>query len=184
MSKELTEKERQNLAITFNHAVLESLKNVRTNFLTLAAAMKEVRDKKFYLELNYDNFEQYCWSPEISMKPSTINGYIRLYENLVLKKEIEVDRLKNIAISKLNMIQSAKNPEEWIDEARESALSDLRKKFLKKEKGIELEDNEIQNYIKNQKEEVKPEEKPDTPKCKTCGTELICPYCAGQEGSL
>jgi len=139
----------QDLAEKTWNVAINSLHLTRKNMLAFAGAMKLIRDKELFTHRSYDNFEQACCSPELSISPKTVNNYIAIYEYWIEKQKIKMDELAGIEYNKLLLLKKVKKPIEFFEEAKTLAYKDFKKVILEKEFKLEPdESSEINNYIK------------------------------------
>jgi len=166
MEKKLIEHERQQRALAMNNQILESLALLRTRTIILASALKEIFDNELYKELDCETFEIYCCQPEISLQPSTAKHYIAIYRELIETKKIDIESVKDISMNKLELLRKAKNPEKYLADAKALAYSDFKKEIYKKELKINLDDDEVERYIKKNEDKEKGCPHWDGKKCK------------------
>jgi hypothetical protein len=146
----MKDRDREEKAQTFHTAIVESVKGINKNMRIMILSAKQIKDNTLFLDLGYDSFNQYLASPEISVKPATMEKYIKIYEETVGKDKITNAEFEKVPISKLELIAPLKNPHSWIDKARELSYTDLRKNILEKVHGIKAD--EIDNYAKKVEE--------------------------------
>lgn len=98
-------------------------------FWELIATIKVFRDSRLWEELDYDSFSQYLAQPEVSLRESTVNDYIRVYDQLSLVDSV-AQRIKYLPRSKARLIApqvNEENAEELVEKALTLSWSDLRK---------------------------------------------------------
>jgi hypothetical protein len=123
----------------------EAKRQINYNFVLLAHDLKEIKDNKFYLVLQYDTFESYIAQPELSFDRSSVYRLIQIYETFVLKYNVAPERLSEIEWTKLALVAPHTNKENYEDllaDARELSRSDLREKFTESQE-CEHEPTEI-----------------------------------------
>ena len=122
-----------------NQKVINLKKQIEGNFLKLGAYLKEIKEKRLYMDLSYNTFEEYIAQPELSLNRRTVYSIIGVYEDFVCNQShIEVEEIKEIGYAKLDRIRQFKqsdNFEEWIYKAKTLSLSDLGAE-IKETKGI------------------------------------------------
>ncbi|MHB8482785.1 MAG: hypothetical protein ACYDBV_08655 [Nitrospiria bacterium] len=112
-----------------NEKVNSVKKGLQGTFLTLAALLKENRDKEYYKVLDYETFEDYIASPELSFDRSVVYRLIQVYEKFAIEYNVAPARLIESDYSKLAEIVPVVNQdnyEEWLDKAISLSRSDLR----------------------------------------------------------
>jgi hypothetical protein len=73
-------------------------------FLALGKLLKEIRDKRLYEVLDYENFGQFLASDELSISRESAFLYIRVYEFFVEYLELDESYVATIPVSKLAML--------------------------------------------------------------------------------
>lgn len=141
---------------------------IQNGFVSLAKKLKEVRDRKLYLAIDCETFEDYT-EKTLGIKKSQAYKYISIIENL---GEEFSTRVEKVGITKLSLISSLtfEERQQVIDNTNleEVSVSELKEqiKQLKQEKESELKklkfekDNEtakLQNKIDKLKEDLKKE---------------------------
>jgi hypothetical protein len=151
--KEITVKDKQVVAQKLHEEVLRYLKQGRMSAIVLGKLLKDIRDQELYRLLvagkddDYDiTFKQYVCLPEISLKPSTANKYIAIWEGLE-EYDIKLETVQNVDINKLAMVLKTDDPKKWLKDAMVLAYSDLEKEINEKVYGIKAEDNEVEEFI-------------------------------------
>jgi hypothetical protein len=92
------------LAFYAYNQVLLVKKTQEVLFLALGRLLKEIRDRKLYLHLDYDNFSQFCASEEISFSREKAYMYIRVYEFYIDWLRLKEDDMKNFDLARLAMM--------------------------------------------------------------------------------
>lgn len=73
-------------------------------FMAMGKLLKEIRDKKLYLTLDYDNFGQFLSSDEISISRESAFQYIRVYEFYIQYLELDENYVGKMPVSKLSIM--------------------------------------------------------------------------------
>lgn len=73
-------------------------------FLVIGSILKEIRDKKIYKTLDYDNFGQFLASEEVSYSREAAYMYIRVFEFYIDYLEMSEDKIGSINLSRLSMM--------------------------------------------------------------------------------
>ena len=146
-------KEEQDMAHLYEQKLKECINDIKLNVVKFALLMKYIKETESFKimmgsEITFDVFTQH---PDyyIGYKSATINQYIKDVEDMERKGLIETD-YANLTMNKIHLIKSAKNPKKWIGAAESLGFSDLKKEFYEKEKGVKLDDNDVENYIKRE----------------------------------
>ena len=106
-------------------------KGIEKSFIKLGAYLKEIRDRKLYIEVSFDTFEAYIAQPELAMERRTVFSIIGVYEDFVENEkcgQLHLDEITEIGYTKLERIRQFKNEAdfgEWISKAKQLSLSDL-----------------------------------------------------------
>ncbi len=129
-------------AFNLYRKLLQARQGHQLFFLALGKLLKEIKDNKVYVTLNYDHFEDFIASPEISFSRESVYLFIRVYEYYVEKLGMSEDRISEITVTKLSlMIPMTKDlsKEDAIEKIEE--LSTLRHNdFMIRSKQNKLDD--------------------------------------------
>jgi hypothetical protein len=84
--------------------------------------------------LGYESVRHYCADPEIGISRSTYHRMIRAYEQTVVRRQIDFDRIKQLDRSKVDIVLSKvttgeKAIDEALDDAETLGLQDLRELY-------------------------------------------------------
>jgi hypothetical protein len=142
-SKELTELTEKMFAIAIN-----SLHESRKMLLSFAGAMKVIRDQKLYQQRQYDSFDAFCVSPEISLNPKTVEMYISLYSYWIEDKKKKMDEMAGIEMNKLVLLRKVAKPEKYFHDAKTLSFNEFRKVIQKEEFKLDPEEEETSEYSK------------------------------------
>lgn len=97
-------------------------------FLVMGKLLKDVRDDKLYVELDYDNFSQFLASEELSFSREKAYMCIKTYEYYIDYLELDPERIGRMNISRLSMmvgmLKKIKNKAEVVKEIEK--MSSLR----------------------------------------------------------
>ena len=127
MSNEIEEKIGEK-AYYINEEITTLVRNIRSNYITLAELLYKMKTENLWQYLSYESFWAYVGSPEISLKRSTVYKLLGIYEKFVLEEKVSHDRLAGVDYNKLDMVRTKVegDAEEWIEKAKELSRSDLR----------------------------------------------------------
>ena len=95
-------------AVKLNQEILISADNAQKSIWTMCTKLKEMRDGKFYKELGYNNFEDYCES-EVGFSRMQAHKYIAIVENVKLEN---VNSSLQIGVSKLYLLSTISESEQ------------------------------------------------------------------------
>ena len=114
--------------------VLALKQQIGKSFWEFGLELKAIRDRQLYLAGDYDTFEQYLGSPEVSIDRSTAYDWIGIVETFSALY-VEPSDIADIEWSKLRKIRRVviRNPEqvqEWLSKARVLSRSDLSKELM------------------------------------------------------
>lgn len=122
-----------------NHTYIINInKQISENLWALAITLKINRDKKYYRLLDYDTWESYLATPEISLSRSFVFKLIKNYEIWVEKYNVSQEKLQDIDSEKLYLvgtIADENNYKELLEKAKTLSRSDLNAE-IKETKGI------------------------------------------------
>ncbi len=118
------------IAFNTHQKVLDIKRNIEGRFIELGGILKEIRDKKLYINLSYDTFEGYLAQPELALNRSTVYAIINVYETFIEGKsgQPDITEIAEIGYTKLSRISQFKSDpdfNEWIYKAKTLSLSDL-----------------------------------------------------------
>lgn len=94
-------------AVKLHQEILTSANLAQQNLWTMCTKLKEMRDGKFYKELGYHNFEDYCES-EVGFNRTQAHKYIAIIENV----SESVYSSKQIGVSKLYLLSTISESEQ------------------------------------------------------------------------
>jgi hypothetical protein len=80
---------------------------IRAVWVALAAYLHEFHQGKMWEHLDYDKFEDWLGSPEIGLGRSQVYALIETYEELVVKRELEEQRLGELEATKVAVVLPA-----------------------------------------------------------------------------
>jgi len=132
-------KTKDNIAFDINKKVIDLKKEVEGNFIKLGAYLKEIKEKRLYIDLSYNTFEEYIAQPDLSLNRRVVYSIIGVYEDFVCNQShIDMEEIKKIGYTKLERIRQFKEQpdfDEWIYKAKTLSLSDLGAE-IKETKGV------------------------------------------------
>ena len=100
--------EKRKEAESLNDDIIQRSKQLSDNIITIAILLKQMRDKKLYKELGFNNFEQYCEEKaDISYRHA--HRYISILENISPEN---LTTLSGLSVSKLMKIATLKPDEQ------------------------------------------------------------------------
>lgn len=76
-------------------------------FLSIGKMLKLMRDQKLYKNLDYDTFEQFLNSEELSFSREKAYLYIRTFELFVEKLQLDADELGKLGVVRLMVLHKA-----------------------------------------------------------------------------
>lgn len=125
----------------------EKLKLARTVqdavFIVIGRLLKLTRDRKLYHFLDFDNFEQFLASEELSFSREKAYAYIRIYELYVERLKLPMVDIQKLGVARLMLmspiIKDIENDEEAIekiDSMKDIRYSDFVRQ-VKEQKNIE-----------------------------------------------
>ena len=107
-------------------------KDINGGFLELAKRLKEIRDNKYYIQLDYDTFEAYIAQPELGFDRTSVYRFISIYEKFVIELKVPHEGLLSLDYNKLDMLIphiTEENKEELLNKAQTLSRSDLREEM-------------------------------------------------------
>jgi len=85
--------------------MLLSVKKIHdSSFLVIGKLLKDVRDDKMYLTLDYDNFSQFLASEELGFSREKAYMCIKTYEYYIEYLEMDPEKIGGMNISRLSMM--------------------------------------------------------------------------------
>ncbi|MDX9743619.1 MAG: hypothetical protein RBT59_07385 [Arcobacteraceae bacterium] len=122
------DKSTEDYAFKVYEKLLFAKKSHEVLFLVIGKLLKTIRDEKLYKKLDYETFEQFLGSEEISFSRESAFLYIRVYTYYVEYLELSEKKIREINVSRLSLmipvLKKIKNKEEIIDKIDE--LNSLR----------------------------------------------------------
>jgi hypothetical protein len=134
------------LAHATHQALIKAKLNYEGLFLIIGKLLKDVRDKKLYEELDYDNFTQFLNSEELSFSRESAYLYIRTFEYFIEGLELNPQVVQKIGINRLSnmipLLKTIENDDEKMEKIEE--LSSLRHSDFMRE--VKRERNKQRNH--------------------------------------
>lgn len=105
-------------------------------FLEVGRILKQFRDEKLYTALGegYDTWYGFLGSGELSLRTSTVQAYIQIYEVYIIRFQFQVEEIAQIPYDKLRLAlpsitktKTKEEAEEWLYKAKELSRSDILK---------------------------------------------------------
>ena len=116
-----------------NHnCIINIKKQISNNLWLLAISLKTNKDKKYYQLLDYETWESYLATPEISLSRFFVFKLIKNYEIWIEEYNVSQAKLQDIDSEKLYMagtIATKENYEEMLEKAKQLSRSDLSKEI-------------------------------------------------------
>jgi len=137
MTTELVKNKDYDLAY-LNYSEIRQRKELAAgNLLELGRLFKDNKDKKLYLLLGYDSFNEFLGDPEISLARSTVFSLIQIYEVFIQQLDSDPTLLRQIGHGKLQVIIPVvkDDPKNWLFKAKELSRTDLKEE-LREYKGL------------------------------------------------
>ena len=98
------DKNSKDYAFEVYEKLLFAKKSHEVLYLVLGKLLKDIRDEKLYLKLDYETFEQFLGSEEISFSRESAYMFIRVYTYYVEYLELSEDTVKEINLSRLSLM--------------------------------------------------------------------------------
>lgn len=120
--------------------IAELKATIQDSMLAVGGMLWEIRTNKLY-EVEYDSFEAFLGSPEISFARSTAFKIMAVYETFVLKldKAKEIEGVDADKLYRISGVVNNENVDMWIEKAKVNSRSDLAFE-VKKERGLPARD--------------------------------------------
>lgn len=119
--------------------IIKGCQAIRTVWVALAAKLHEFHFQKMWEERGCDTFEEWLGTPEISLGRSQTYALIEIYEELVMKRQIEPEKLTADASKIVQVLPALRRGEVEVDAALSDAevlsRADLREKYGKQSGG-------------------------------------------------
>lgn len=109
---------------------------IRQVWVALAAYLHEFYGAKMWEHLGHDNLEQWLGTPEIGLGRSQVYALIEMYEELVVKRQVDDEVLVELEATKVAVVLPALRRgevdlEEALADVESLSRSDLREKYGK-----------------------------------------------------
>lgn len=93
-------------AFDVHQSILVLKEQMGVRFLMLGKLLKEIRDKKHFIVLGYDNFISYIINSELGFKKSTAYGYIEIYDWFIERLGYDLQRIGKMSFNKMSRVLS------------------------------------------------------------------------------
>lgn len=148
---------RADRAFKLEKSLISKKESINLNFLDIGKILSEIKAKRLFVELGFDNATDWLSTLGISIRVAWY--LISVYEFFVLDKKLPTSALKDIDVTKLFDILPAvkkdtKNFDDWLEKAKVLRTADLRKELkefkLKEERKVIAEpiDTDIETEVK------------------------------------
>lgn len=122
-------------AFTVEEKIKKGVGAIRHVWIALAGHFHEFYTEQMWVPLGHDKFEEWLGDPDVGLGRSQTYALIEVYEELVVKREVDPDELGNFDASKLAVILPAlKRGEVGVDDALADVES-LSRSALKEKYG-------------------------------------------------
>lgn len=130
------EERRAKRAFTVEGKIKKGCSAIRAAWGALAGFLYELQREELWRDLGHDSFEAWLASPDIDLGRSQVYALIECYRELVLEREVPLDELKGLEVTKLSQVLPALRREEVeladaISDCESLSRSDLREKYRK-----------------------------------------------------
>jgi hypothetical protein len=161
--RELSKKEREELVakgFAIERTIVAATAGVNVATWTLAEALYEFHEGGFWGLLGYDTLNEFLARPDVGISRTQFFRLTRMWRDLVVVREIDVDDLKEIEPSKIDVVTPAISKgkvkvADALADARELGTRDLRTRYA------EANPN---------RQKLDPEEEPLRKQCSNCGS--------------
>jgi hypothetical protein len=116
-------------AIKSHELLIKISHTINKDCFALAVVLKNIRDKKLFLSLDYNTFESYCELSEANISYSQAKKFILVYERWIDTYGHQIEEIADIPMEKLYIASSqanSDNQEEWLEKARTLPRDELR----------------------------------------------------------
>jgi len=101
--------------------------------LLMGNALGRMREGRLYKLLDYDTWESYLGSPELSIRPRTAERMIRVARRWIGELGYATEQLEDVGITKLDLgvglLEAGEKPQRVLEDARALSSSDLIKQL-------------------------------------------------------
>lgn len=130
-------KVRQEIAYGIDQRVRGAIRAGRGAWWDLAEALYEFDEAHGWTAIGYDSIGEWLADPEITMKGRTYYRWVKVWRDAVIKQGLDVDRLRELDPSKIDIVMPSVNNgqilmEEAMSDAKVLGAADLREKYAKK----------------------------------------------------
>lgn len=124
--------------------VVAGCRAIRQAWILMASLLYEMRESQLYRLLDYDSFERWLASPEISLSRSHAYALIGAYQEFVIERGLDMEMVGAIEASKLAETLPALRAgevtaEDALADAEALSRSDLREKYRHDRGGLDAE---------------------------------------------
>lgn len=130
------EERRAKRAFNVEAKIKKGCSAIRAAWVALAGFLYEFQQEEMWRDLDHESFEAWLASPDIDLGRSQVYALIECYRELVLEREVPLDNLRGLEVSKVSQVLPAiRRGEVELDEAIADCESlsrlDLREKYRK-----------------------------------------------------
>ena len=113
-------------AMNCEQTVLRIKRQTVISFVEMGKVLKEIRDNSYYKLLGYNDFEEWCESPEIDFSRTTAWRYITLVEKIIESGLYTLEEIEDKSLYKLVAIASHATPEDRLDRLLDLSTNDFK----------------------------------------------------------
>lgn len=151
---EKSRKVRYETAAAVHAEIITAAKSAQENLYQMAMGFKKMRDEKLYLQLGYQNFEEYCEN-NVGFSRKQVYHYISVVENL--PKEFVTSRLQ-VGVNKLYLISRLAEEErseivETVD-LESTTVKDLKAEIKKLKGSLQSEQDKTKSVVARYDERI------------------------------
>lgn len=111
-------------------AILHDIKKIKGAWVDLAAKLYQFRAGNMFEALGYQSFNAYLADPDVEIEHRWAYDYLAMYEQLVIKRGVEPEELKELEVSKVKESLPAIRREQVTWEEAKSAIKSLSKRDI------------------------------------------------------
>lgn len=120
------------------HEVEKNIKTgcnaIRGLWFTLASYLYEFFEKKMWVSLGYETFNEWLATPEIDLGRTQVYALVEAYRELVVEREVDPEQLGALDVTKIAVVlpalrAGAVSLEEALSDCETLSRSDLREKY-------------------------------------------------------
>jgi hypothetical protein len=126
--------QRQKLAYGLDQKIRVVMRRGREALWDLAEALYEFNEARGWTAMDCDSLNEWLADPELGMKASTYRRYVKLWRDTVVKRQLDVETLRQLDISKFDVVLPSVDKgfatiEQAVHDVGSMGMADLREQY-------------------------------------------------------